>query len=76
MVRKNEECKRAIDDIISGRCCIDRCKIELFFKAVVEYSNNVNVGYGDFNAKENANNMAGLLIRDIQMDTDKGGFYA
>lgn len=64
-VRTCQECKEALEHIISANNNIDQEKVKCFFQAIYEYSESINVGYGNYDELENAKKMAVLLSRTI-----------
>ncbi len=67
-VRKNEECKKAVECIMNKNFSITPENIKIFFKSLYEYSYVGNVGYGRYNAVQNAKYISDVLLDDIKKE--------
>ncbi len=65
-VRTFAECRRAAASIIHGKAVIDQEKVKRFCAALYAYSSDVNIGYGEYDARENADKMTKMLCRVLE----------
>lgn len=66
-VRKNEDCIKAINDIVMGNIIIEKKNIKIFFKALFEYSKEGNIGYWNYNMIKNAKLISETIIEELKM---------
>lgn len=69
-VRKNDDCKKAVEKVINGDVNISIKDVKIFFKALYEYSEPGNVGYWNYNKVKNAKEVSTSVINDIRRKRD------